>query len=115
MKTAAVFFADGFEEIEAITPVDYLRRAGIQVIMVGVIGKKLDNNFIVTSSHDVKVLMDMNINEYLNTFADCPDCIICPGGLKGAENLSNQEILLNHIEKANSLGKIIAANRDLSN
>lgn len=109
MKTAAVFFADGFEEIEAITPVDYLRRAGIQVIMVGVIGKKLDNNFIVTSSHDVKVLMDMNINEYLNTFSDCPDCIICPGGLKGAENLSNQEILLNHIEKANSLGKIIAA------
>ena len=68
MKTAAVFFADGFEEIEAFTPVDYLRRAGIQVIMVGVIGKKLDNNFIVTSSHDVKVLMDMNINEYLNIF-----------------------------------------------
>ena len=41
MKTAAVFFADGFEDIEALSPVDYLRRAGVEVITVGVKGMPL--------------------------------------------------------------------------
>lgn len=108
MKTAAVFFADGFEEIEALTPVDYLRRAGIKVMMVGVKGRRTGDDFIVTSSHDVKVVMDMSLEEYLNTY-DCPDCVICPGGSKGADNLANEELLLNHLEKANINGKLVAA------
>ena len=52
MKTAAVFFADGFEDIEALSPVDYLRRAGVDVITVGVKGKPFNDTMIVTNSHD---------------------------------------------------------------
>ena len=43
MKTAAVFFADGFEEIEGLSPVDYLRRAGVEVTTVGVKGNDGSN------------------------------------------------------------------------
>ena len=56
MKKVYVFFADGFEEIEALTSVDVLKRAGADVVMVSV-----TPNEIVTGAHDVPVLCDKNI------------------------------------------------------
>ena len=61
MAVAAVFFADGFEDIEALSPVDYMRRAGIDVITVGVKGTPFNNTMIVTSSHKVPMIMDMAV------------------------------------------------------
>ena len=56
MKSAAVFFADGFEDVEALCPVDYLRRAGINVLTVGVKGK---NEGKTKSDCDKQFLRDM--------------------------------------------------------
>ena len=110
MKTAAVFFADGFEDIEALTPVDYLRRAGVNVITVGVKGKPYNDTMIVTSSHDVRLITDCSLDYYLREYSEAtPDCVLCPGGSRGAENLSESEHLLNHLEKAWNDGKIVAA------
>ena len=65
---AAVFFADGFEDIEALSPVDYLRRAGVEVITVGVKGMPFNKSMIVTSSHKVPMVMDMSLNDYLKEY-----------------------------------------------
>ena len=107
---AAVFFADGFEEIEALSPVDYMRRAGIEVITVGVKGTPFNKTLIVTSSHNVPMIMDMSMQDFLAEYANnLPDCIVCPGGGKGAVNLSECKELLDYIEKCNLEGKLVTA------
>lgn len=110
MITAAVFFADGFEDIEALSPVDYLRRAGVNVITVGVKGIPFNDTLIVTSSHDVPMIMDMSLSDYLKEFDNnLPDCIVCPGGSLGAENLAATAELLEHIEKMWDHDKLVTA------
>lgn len=110
MKTAAVFFADGFEDIEALSPVDYLRRADVKVITVGVKGMPFNDTMIVTSSHNVPMIMDMSLDSYLKQYSEAlPDCVVCPGGGKGSINLSECEPLLKHLEKAWDDGKLVAA------
>ena len=110
MKTAAVFFADGFEDIEALSPVDYLRRAGVDVNTVAVSSKSMNDKHIVTSSHNVRMIMDMTLEEYLERFGDnIPDCVVCPGGSVGADNLADCKQLLSHLENAWREDKIVAA------
>lgn len=110
MKTAAVFFADGFEEIEALSPVDYLRRADVEVITVAVPSPTMNDKYIVTSSHKVPIIADLTLDEYLIEFKDnVPDAVICPGGSTGAINLSNCKDLLEHLEKVWDSGKLVAA------
>ncbi len=110
MKTAAVFFADGFEDIEALSPVDYLRRAGVEVITVGVKGTPFNDTMIVTSSHKVPMIMDMSLDAYLKKYGDeLPDCLVCPGGAKGAINLSECNPLLSHLEKGWESNRLLAA------
>ena len=67
---AAVFFADGFEDIEALSPVDYMRRAGIEVITVGVKGTPFNATMIVTSSHKVPMIMDTTLDAFLKEYSD---------------------------------------------
>ncbi len=110
--TVAVFFADGYEEIEALTPVDYLRRAGIDVITVGVKGMPFNDSMIVTSSHNIPIVMDMSFDSYIQKYDNenaFPDCVVCPGGGMGAENLASNEKLLAHLEKVYNNGKMVAA------
>ena len=110
MKTAAVFLSDGFEEIEALSPVDYLRRANVDVYTVAVPSPTMNDKYIVTSSHKVPVIADFTLEEYLKDFSkDLPDCVICPGGSVGATNLSNCKELLSHLESAWDNNKIVAA------
>ena len=80
MKTIYVFLAEGFEEIEALTPVDVLRRAGLSVKTVSVMDK-----YIVTGAHGVPVLADVMFDE---VFAEDVGMILLPGGLPGATNLA---------------------------
>ena len=86
-----LFLADGFEIIEALAPVDMLRRADIEVKTVGVTGD------VVTSSCGVRVAADVSINdiEYNNVNA-----IILPGGGLGVENLEKAAELQQIIDKA---------------
>ena len=110
MKTAAVFFADGFEDIEALSPVDYMRRAEINVITVGVKGTPFNDTMIVTSSHKVPMIMDMSLDAFLAEYGEnLPDCVCCPGGGLGAQNLSKNEALLAYLEKCNAAGKLVSA------
>lgn len=110
MKTAAVFFADGFEEIEALSPVDYLRRAGVNVITVAVPSPTTEDKYVVTSSHKVPMIMDTTLEDYLSGYGhNHPDCVVLPGGSTGADNLAASKQLLSHLENCFSTYKIVAA------
>ena len=110
MKSAAVFFADGFEEIEGLSPVDYLRRAGVEVFTVAVPSSTMNDKYIVTGSHNVPIIADLTLEEYLDSCKDgLPDCVVCPGGARGADNLAACDELLAHLETAWDEGKIVSA------
>lgn len=96
-----LFLADGFEEIEALTQVDYLRRAGIEVCTVGVTGKT------VTGAHGIQVSAD--ITEKNVTLDDNLEMVILPGGIPGVPNLSESEVVANALDFAFRTGKYIAA------
>ena len=80
-----IFLAEGFEESEALLPLDILRRGGVDAITVSVSSDK-----VVKSSHGVQIVADAVINEI--SAADV-QMIILPGGLPGATNL---ELILTH-------------------
>lgn len=110
MKKAAVFLADGFEEVEALTPVDYLRRAGVEVITVAVPSATTKKELVVTGSHNIPVIADTTLSEYLKKYGEAvPELVFCPGGSKGAENLSNVPELLDHLDKCFGLGRYVSA------
>lgn len=95
-----VFLAKGFEELEALAPVDVLRRANIEVKTVGVTGKR------VSGSHGIAVNCDITISEA--TF-DNLDGIILPGGMPGTLNLEADEHVNKFINYAWENGKFIGA------
>ena len=76
-----IFLANGFEEIEALTTVDMLRRAGIQIKMVSLISEKM-----VYGSHGIGVEADIIFEEC--DFDNC-QMLIVPGGYEGVENICN--------------------------
>lgn len=101
MKKVLVPFADGFEEIEAITIVDVLRRAGVEVITASITNKQE-----VTGSHDIKVKVDKLFSELESeTF----DMIVLPGGMPGSANLNQHEGLKKMILKQKNQDKYIGA------
>ena len=95
-----VFLAQGFEQLEALAPVDIMRRAEIEVYTVGVGGK------VVTSSHNTPVVADVMDSEI------CPDrdCegIILPGGMPGTLNLENSDVVQKAIDYCVKNDKYIA-------
>ena len=101
------FLADGFEEIEALTPVDVLRRAGVEIHTVAV-GKLLSKK--VTGSHGIEVEADITMNEAKKLWdtADV-EMIILPGGMPGAKNLDEDETVDAIVRSAAESGKMIAA------
>lgn len=96
--------ANGFEEIEAVTIIDILRRAGAWVSVAG------QNDRTVTGSHGITVIADAILADAAN---DQWDWIILPGGTQGVENLMYDEylslILENHRRRNAPLGAICAA------
>ena len=101
IKKIFVHFADGFEEIEGITPVDVLRRAGCDVTMVSVTGNRM-----VKSSRNVVIQTDMLFEELDYELADM---LVLPGGMPGSKNLDMHEGLKNELLIADRKGKWIAA------
>jgi len=101
MKEVFIYFAEGFEEVEAITPVDVLRRAGCEVTTVSVTGKKE-----VTSTRGVSVLADALFEDVDYAKADL---ILLPGGQPGSDNLNKHEGLKKQIRAFHSQGRMIAA------
>jgi protein deglycase len=98
LKTAIIILAEGFEEIEAITPIDLLRRANIRVTVMGL------NAIDVKGSHNILVKAD-------ELFAFCgplPDALILPGG-PGHKNLFNSPAVIEFVQKMFSNKKLCAA------
>ena len=101
MKKLLVFLAEGFEELEALTIVDYFRRAGGEAVLAAV-GPEL----LVRSSHDVKVQADASLRQLdPNDF----DAIYIPGGLPGATHLAGDPQVRAWVSQFNSEEKLIAA------
>lgn len=105
MNTSFIFLAEGFEEVEALTVVDVLRRAGIPINTVSI-----TDSLQVTGSHGITVTAD-------TTLADAdlsdPKWLILPGGLPGSHNLKTCEplcdLLVSHSQKGGSVAAICAA------
>ena len=98
MKKAAVILANGFEEIEALTVVDVLRRAQIPCTVLG-FDKK------VVGSHGITVIAD----EVLDANVFDHDMIILPGGMPGSTNLKSSETVISILRKMQSEDRYIAA------
>lgn len=98
-KKALVILADGFEEVEAVTPIDVLRRAGIEVALAGLSGKK------VKSARGMVIESDILLNDYRGL----PDVLILPGGMLGSSNLAESKDVLEIINKMDKAKRIIAA------
>ncbi|MDO9153398.1 MAG: DJ-1/PfpI family protein, partial [Paludibacter sp.] len=96
-----LFLADGFEEIEAIAPIDIFRRAEIDLITVSV-----KNELAVTGAHGVTVLADTLFDEV--DFSG-NDLLFLPGGMPGTTNLDHHAGLKNLIESQTTQNKMIAA------
>lgn len=96
-----VFLADGFEEIEALTAVDVLRRAEVDVKTVGI--EKTE----ATGAHGITVRTDITVSEILLT--NELEAVVLPGGMPGAKNLYDCEAVLNTVRFAASNGKCVAA------
>lgn len=100
MKPIAVLFAPGFEEAEALTIVDILRRADLPAETVGVTENE------VTGGHDVTLRTDKTLTEIS---ADELEMVVLPGGYPGVANLLESEEALDLLREMNAKGKWIAA------
>ena len=96
-----VFFAEGFEEIEALTVVDLTRRAGIETKMISVTGENR-----VTGSHGITVTMDQRLEEV--DFQQL-EMLVLPGGMPGTLNLKGCTLLTEQVKSFEKEGKYIAA------
>ncbi len=100
----AVLFAEGFEEAEALVPVDLMRRAGLEVATVGVGGME------ITGSHGISVKMDLPVEQ---VEAENLEALVLPGGMPGTLNLEGsaavQKLLDACVERGTLVGAICAA------
>ncbi|MBR5962860.1 MAG: DJ-1/PfpI family protein [Bacteroidaceae bacterium] len=101
MKRVYVFFANGFEEIEALAPVDILRRAGVEVTTVSIY-----EDMTVVGAHDITVMADtiFSLCDY-----DDASVIFLPGGMPGAANLLACDDLCKLLEEKSREGVTLAA------
>ena len=97
-----LFLAEGFEEVEALTPVDLLRRASIPVTTVGVGGK------VIYGAHGIPVTADITDEELTEAPEDL-EMVILPGGLPGAKNLDACPAVESFLSFAAAHNRYIAA------
>lgn len=100
MSKVYVFLAEGFEESEAVVPIDLMRRARLEVVTVSV-----TEDPVVVSSHGIPVTADTTISE----LTDLADAIFLPGGLKGTNNLKASEAVAAKILAHKEAGKYLSA------
>ncbi|MGN0361564.1 MAG: DJ-1 family glyoxalase III [Bilifractor sp.] len=101
MAKVYVFLADGLEEVEAITPVDVLRRAGNEVITVSIMGRKW-----IRGSHKIYLEADRMLQEVK---CEDGDLFVLPGGGEGTKNLGACRELIQILQAAYISGKHVAA------
>ena len=95
-----VFLAEGFEEIEAVTPIDILRRGGVEVRTCSIGGDR-----VVCGAHGVPFVADCTFSE----LSDAEEVILLPGGMPGTLNLKAFSPLCDRIKKHYANGGMLAA------
>jgi 4-methyl-5(b-hydroxyethyl)-thiazole monophosphate biosynthesis len=98
-KKVLAVIADGFEEVEAVTPIDLLRRAGIKVTVAGL------DDLQITGAHGITIVADVKFNAVNEHF----DALVLHGGNPGAQNLAASSELKTAIASFFNGGKIVAA------
>ncbi len=96
-----LFLANGFEEIEGLTALDVLRRAGEEVMTVGVGSEK------IVGSHKVPVICDTTVDKIEKT--DDLKAVILPGGMPGTLNLEADKTVQEYIDFSNEKGALVCA------
>jgi 4-methyl-5(b-hydroxyethyl)-thiazole monophosphate biosynthesis len=100
LTKALVFLANGFEEIEAVTITDILRRGNIKVTIAGLTPNP------IYGAHKIRIISDISVDEVsANEF----DAIICPGGSPGYSNLRSNSKVIQIITNAYNQKKLVAA------
>ncbi len=100
MATVCVPLAKGFEEIEAVSLIDVMRRGGIEVIVAGV------NEELVTGANGITVKADTDIK---NVVAEDLDMVVLPGGWEGTRNLAENPIVQELLKEMKAKEKIVGA------
>ena len=120
-KKALLLLATGFEEVEALTPVDYLRRAGIEVCVAAVdtataattaAASSQGNGKNVTGSHDITVKADVLLSELSAKNELSPaawDAVIAPGGMPGSANIAGNSLACEFLKNMADAEKLICA------
>lgn len=102
MAKVYVFLANGFEDVEALIPVDVLRRGGVEVKTVSITG----DSQVVETAHNVQIVADAMIEDC--DFSDA-DLLFLPGGMPGASNLYGHEGVRQAVLAQAKAGKKVAA------
>ena len=100
MRSVYVFCADGFEEVEGLTAVDLLRRAGVSVTMVSIMGRTK-----ITGARNISVNTDILIED----IKEEADMLVLPGGMPGTKYLAGSKPLTDLLTDFYNKGKKIAA------
>ena len=104
MAKAVLFLAAGFEEIEAASVADVLRRGGVEVVVAGL--QEQAGAGAVEGGHGIRVVPDTTVGEVeVGDF----DAVVLPGGYPGYENLGNDRRVLDAVKSAVEQGKVVAA------
>jgi len=98
-RSALVVLAEGFEETEAVTVIDILRRGGVAVTVAGLSSRQ------VTGSHAIAVAADTTLAEA----GDRYDAVVLPGGQPGTDNLAASQTVLSLLRKVSGAGALCAA------
>jgi len=99
MSLVGVILAEGFEEVEAVTPIDFLRRAGIDVVTVALMELQ------VRGAHGITVAADTS----LDRFPEEADAILIPGGMPGSANIADSGIVRDLVRRFDDQGRLVAA------
>ena len=109
-----MFLAPGFEEVEALAPLDLLRRAGLTVTTVAITQPAAEH--AVKGSHDITVLADMSSEAFCryalsdeNTAAEAIEAVILPGGMPGTTNLDESPVVDAALKLAKEQGAYLCA------
>ena len=103
-KRVLVPLAPGFEEVEALTPVDLLRRAGCHVVTASVGARNP-----ILGRNRIRVMADIDLSEALAEWGDAWDLVLLPGGLGGVEQLEASGELVALLQRRLAAGELTAA------
>jgi 4-methyl-5(b-hydroxyethyl)-thiazole monophosphate biosynthesis len=108
-KKAIVLLAEGFEEVEAVSPIDYLRRAGIEVTIAAIGNYETSHRLSVKGARGIQINADTTLAELIKNGVGSYDAVIAPGGMPGAANLAASKETSTLLKDMAVSGKLVCA------